>query len=67
MALLLTFLAIVVFFGGAYFMGNWVLDALHDDPRARAINTVFGFLIWFVIAILGVCFWGVYCLISSIL
>jgi uncharacterized membrane protein required for colicin V production len=65
MSILLTFLCVIIFFVGAYYMGNFLLDELDGDIVDRVMGTLYGCLCWFAIILLGVLFWGVYQFFST--
>lgn len=56
----LSILGIIVFIGGAYFMGNKVLDTLSDDWREQIMSTIYGFLMWILILLVAVMCIGIY-------
>jgi hypothetical protein len=43
---LLSILAILIFLGGAYFMGNFFLDSFDNDLRERIMASLYGVLCW---------------------
>jgi len=47
-----TTLAIIVFFGGAYFMGNSVLNTFDEDWIEQLMSSLYGIICWLAIACL---------------
>jgi len=60
MTLLLTILAVIVFFVGAYYMGNLAMDDFDEDIYTRSINIGLGMLIWMLLLCLFMLFVVVY-------
>ena len=48
-AILLTILITIIFFGGAYFMGNYLLDTFSDGIVRQIMSSLFGLQAWIVI------------------
>ena len=56
MIILLTILACIGFFAGAYYMGNWALDTQKDNLKERIMSTLFGIICWIMVGIcIGIC------------
>jgi len=48
MGIIITIILIIIFLGGAYYMGNWISDGFNDEPREKIINSLLGVLCWCV-------------------
>jgi hypothetical protein len=53
----LSIIAILIFLGGAYFMGNYFLKSFDADLGQKIFAVLFGILLWFAIGcVIGICF-----------
>ena len=56
MVIALTIIGILIFFGGAYFMGNFILGTFDEDIIERIMSSFIGVLCWLIIcAIFIIC------------
>ena len=49
MEIFLGILGIIIFFVGAYFMGNFLMGTLRDNLYERIIPSLFGIIAWILI------------------
>ena len=67
MAVLLTIVLTIVFFGGAYLMGNFVCNSFEDSLLDRIENSLLGILCWVALGAIGLLVYGFYELASLFL
>ena len=58
--ILLTILGTIIFFGGAYFMGNYILDTFNDDIVEQIMSSVYGILLWAGIGLIALIICWIY-------
>ena len=58
--ILLTILGIVIFFGGAYLMGNYLLDTFNDNIPDQIMGTLLGIMAWLLVAVVGLFIAAIY-------
>ena len=55
MEIVLTVIGVLVFFGGSYFLGNFLVGFKEDAPQDKLMKSFFGMLVMFlVVLIVGV-------------
>ena len=52
MEIVLTVIGVLAFFGGSYFMGNWLLGFKGDTAEDKLMKSILGVSVMFVITIL---------------
>jgi len=67
MAILLTVIVVLVFFGGAYCVGNLLMGTLHEGFQERFLGTGFGVLLWIIVGLVGGLVYLIYSVIDKVL
>jgi len=67
MITILSILGIVIFFVGAYFMGNAVLRTFHDNFIEQLMSSLYGILLWVGVGIVGLICVGIYIGVRTLL
>ena len=52
MAIILTIIGMIIFLGGAYFMGNKILNTFDEDIGEQIVATIAGMFIWTIILVI---------------
>ena len=58
--ILLTILGTIIFFGGAYFMGNYALNTFNEDLFKQIVSSLFGIMLWGIIAMIASIIYCIY-------
>ena len=65
--ILLTILASLIFFIGAYYMGNYMFSSFNKSVPDQIIGAVYGFLCWGMIGMIILICYGIYYVICKLL
>jgi len=60
MVTIIGIIGVIIFIGGAYFMGNKVLDTFGDGIIDELMASFYGVLLWAGIGVFGLFCYGVY-------
>ncbi len=67
MVIVLTIIGILIFFGGAYFMGNFILGTFDEDIIERIMSSLIGVLCWFVICAISIICLVIYLVVINLI